>query len=289
MSFIPTITLIVGEALMSFYPILVKNIKANIFYQTFLRLITTTIVCYPFISTTISHVVCQSSYHIISMLYLTHIFSSYLGFKNLEVGVALTLFYLYPLINVLIRNFLIKISQFYVIPYFFMSLVGVFIINRGDKVPQFPHSLVGVTAMIFSAVTESLIYTFYKSDEDQNPFNMLFSLCLTGSFILIMIFVYKWLTYAKPTQSVVDSNFPPIHIILIIVICNIFFGVIGYLFRFYSMHQMTTEWFSILSFSGIIFGYLYGWFFYGEKINMFKLIGTLLIILSAYKVKSLGY
>jgi drug/metabolite transporter (DMT)-like permease len=74
-----------------------------------------------------------------------------------------------------------------------------------------------------------------------------------------------------------------------LVVANIAFGVIGYVLRFYSVSRLTTEWFSVLSFAGIIFGYLYGWIFYHETITWSKLIGTMLIVYSVYNVKELGY
>jgi drug/metabolite transporter (DMT)-like permease len=265
---------------MSLYPILIKNTRTDLLTQTLIRLVTTTLVCAPFITVSTMSVITHWSYHVVSILYLVHIISSYVGFLNLDVSVALTLFYLYPLVNVLINSAIMKRWDVSVIGYLIVSLGGVMLITRGGGSggTQFPPDMMwGLIAMTVSIVTESLIYTFYKQSQEVNPFNMLFTLCVSGTLLLSLFYVIK--------------RQPPVtpEVIRTIVIANLLFGVVGYLLRFYSLHQMTTEWFSILSFSGVIFGYLYGWFFYREPITWSKLAGSLLIIYSAYQVNSLGY
>jgi drug/metabolite transporter (DMT)-like permease len=281
MSFIPSVSLVTGEGLMSLYPVLVKNTNLDLMSQTWIRLITATIVCYPFISNTIGHVVNHVSFHIVSVLYLIHIWASYVGFLNLEVCAAITLFYTYPIINVVLNNLLTYHLDKMVFFYFFVSFVGVLFITRIDSRTSSANHFnvpLGLGAMSLSVLTESLIYLFYKTSSETNPFNMLFNMSLGGSILLSIIYWYRRTPHGINNQAMIKVG-----------IANLFLGVIGYLLRFYSLPQLTTEWFSILSFSGIIFGYLYGWWFYHETINLSKIIGTLLIIFSVYQVKSLGY
>lgn len=283
---IASLSLISAEALMCLYPVLVKNVKTNLLTHTMVRLLTATILSYPFTSVSIGHFTGQLSYYLVSFLYVLHIYTSYLGFLNLDVGVALTLFYIYPLINVLINDFFI-IKQFNptIIYYLFISLFGVFLIakNGHNKEPH-PQIGIGVLAMSISILTESLIYTFYKTGTDTNPFNMLFSLCLAGTIVLLLIWFYQNIKSQTPTQIGNGS-----HQIFKLIMANAILGVGGYLLRFYSIAQISTEWFSVLSFTGVIFGYLYGWIFYGEMINLLQIIGTLLIVYSVYQVKVLGF
>jgi drug/metabolite transporter (DMT)-like permease len=280
-------SLLLGEAIMSLYPILVRTIKTDLLTHTLTRLLTTVIICYPFISVSMGNIVGNLSHHIVSILYILHIYASYIGFLNLDVGVALTLFYTYPLINVLIHEcFLVKNINWHVISYFIVSFIGVFLITKHDTSYK-SHNMywfLGVGAMILAAISESIIYLFYKTSTDTDPFNMLFIMCFSGSIILSLIWLYKKLTTNTPFTYQNDVQIP-----FKLFLANAILGVCGYLLRFYSLPYLTTEWFSILSFSGIIFGYLYGWIFFGETINFRKIIGTILIILSVYKVKTLGY
>jgi len=279
-------SLVTGEALLSLYPVLVKSVRVDLLTHTMTRLLTTTIICYPFLSSSMGNVVSNLSTHIVSILYLIHIYVSYVGFRSLEIGVALTLFYTYPLINVLLSG---KIN-WVVIAYILNSLLGVALITHngmGDT-----HKMLGIGAMALSAITESLIYTIYKLSEVRDPFDMLFGLGLTGSIILILIYLFKknkqYETSTQNINSTINKS-PKISIIIKLIIANMLLGIGGYLLRFYSIHQLSTEWFSVLSFVGILFGYLYGWIFYSETINSSKIIGTSLIIYSMYKVKMMGF
>lgn len=283
---ISSLSLLSGEALMSLYPILVKSVKTDLLTHMLVRLVTAVIICYPFITLTTGHIMGQLSYHIISILYVFHIYSSYVGFLNLDVGVALTLFYTYPLINVLIKEcFVDRHINWTVIGYFLISFIGVLLITKNEHETSHLNWKLGVGAMILSALTESLIYTFYKTNMDTNPFNMLFIMCFTGVVILSLIYFYK--KYTPTNDSDVKCDDERSNIIIKLILANAFLGVGGYLLRFYSLPNITTEWFSILSFSGVIFGYLYGWSFFGESINLHKVIGTILIMLSVYQVRGI--
>jgi drug/metabolite transporter (DMT)-like permease len=283
-----SIPLIAGEGLLSLYPVLIKSVPLDLTSHTLVRLITTTIACFPFTSVPISTFISQLSYHIVSILYVAHIYSSYLGFKNLEVGVALTLFYTYPIINVLIAG---SFTYSLIVP-FLASFLGVILISntatQTDTAIQTQTTSgsksLGIISIFIAAVTESLIYSIYKFDtyNSSNPFDMLFGMCLTGSILLSIYYVYK------SNLNKTEHKSPNYTGILKLVIINAIIGVGGYLLRFSSLFSLSTEWFSILSFSGIVFGYLYGWSFYGERLNWSKVIGTLLIIYGAYHVHSLG-
>lgn len=296
MSIIASLSLVSAEALMCLYPVLVKNVKTDLLTHTMVRLLTAAILSYPFASVSIGHFIGQLSYYLVSFLYVLHIYASYIGFLNLDVGVALTLFYIYPLINVLINDlFIIKQFNLTIIYYLFISLFGVFLITKNGKNKEHmtdiqPHIGNGVLAMSVSILTESLIYTFYKTGSDTNPFNMLFSLCLVGAIVLLLVWLYQNINPNTMTQ--IQTQTPTgngSHQILKLIMANAILGVGGYLLRFYSIAQISTEWFSVLSFTGVIFGYLYGWIFYGEMINLSQIIGTLLIVYSVYQVKVLGF
>lgn len=266
-------SLIISEALLSLYPVLIKSTNSSLVSQTFYRLITATLVCYPFISISLTDAISN----MVSLVYMVHIFTSYVGFQNLEVGTALTLFYTYPIINVILNRQ--KAIDFQVMILFLISFIGIILIGYDYTKTSTSSGLVillGISAIAVSAVSESLIYTLHKNVDDPNPFNMLFKMCLLGSVIMGIIYA---LSPDKGSLPVISA----------IVIINVILGVVGYLLKFYSATNTTTEWFSILSFTGIIFGYIYGYVFYGENITLLKLLGTSLIVGSVYGVKMMGY
>jgi len=302
---INALSLVAGEGLLSLYPVLTRTVKANIMTQTAVRLITTAIICFPFITISVGSMVTQLSSHLVSLLYVFHIVTSYIAFLNLDVGVALTLFYTYPIINVLLHQLLFTKVDIRVMSYFMLAFLGAYMIARDShndhkQDEQSSKSMSrGVVAIILAAVTESLIYLFYKDgagSNQLNPFNMLFIMCFTGGLLMLIAYLFgikQPLEAPKPVEKVEEVEEPQLSSIFSspitqLVIATIIIGVIGYLLRFYSVPRLSTEVYSVLSFSGIIFGYLYGWYFYGETITPSKLMGTLLILYCVYRVKMLG-
>lgn len=293
-----TLSLLSSQILLGLYPVLVRSSKENMLTQTMVRLMVTALASFPFISMPLTSVITGASYYLVSLLYVFHIYASYIGFQRLEVGFALTLFHTYPLINVLLKSGPINLM---VIFYFLLSIAGVYMIGhshgpvpvREQMTPRGLSSFaIGMVALLFASLSESLIYTFYKtwgSAISGNPFNMLFTMCFAGSIVLLA----KWFK-ATPAPSHVPQEPPEpekrqFHVSPKLVILNLLLGFIGYLLYFYSLPLLTTEWFSILTFIGVIFGYLYGWFFFNEAITVPKMIGTVLIMLSVYQIKNLGY
>ena len=324
---IATLSVLLGETLLSLYPILLKTVPVNLFTQVFTRVITTVVVSYFFLSTSIVKIITTPSYYLISILYLVHIYTSYLGFLKLNMGVALSIFYIYPLINILLKS----ISQDQplnqtVINQFIISLIGVFLIAwGGESAPQSPPNLtknpnnsdfwqlfskevIGVIAILGAALTEALIYTFYKAEGQSNPFDMLFTLCFGGSLILLLAAFWGSRNQQSSfhltgvggnvqenvqgnaqgnvqgdTRGQIGKSYVKL------IAANLLMGVAGYALRFYSIPKISTEWYSVLAFCEVILAYVFGWYFLGEKISRWHLIGTSMIVYSIYQIKNLGY
>jgi len=133
----PTISILLGSTLLSMYPFLIKMVSTNLFTQVFARVITTALACYVLMTRSLWSVIQEPSYYVVSLLYLFHIYSSYVGFTFLDVKFSSTIFYLYPLINVLIRNlFIMRKMDLPVLLYFFLRLGGVALISFGEHTKQ---------------------------------------------------------------------------------------------------------------------------------------------------------
>ena len=63
------------------------------------------------------------------------------------------------------------------------------------------------------------------------------------------------------------------------LVFNIFVALLGYYLRFYSVNKINSKLYAILSFLGIIFTYMYSYIFNQEKINIYNISGSLIIIL----------
>jgi len=276
--------LLTGETMLSLYPILVKLVPVSLLTLTQNRLLSTAIVGYFFMSLPLSEYISNIRYHLISSLYLCHIYASYIGFRNLDVGVSLTLFYTYPLINLVFKSFDPEAPpvKYDVIPYFMMCLVGVALISYGQQVTNNGTVSIGLIAIAISAISESLIYTFYKREKSpekrqMTPFDMLFSLSFFG-FVVSLFFGTNLGTFRWDRSN-----------ILFIATINIVLGVIGYALRFSTIHEMSVEWYSVMAFTQVIIGYLLGWSIMSDKITMNKVFGSILILYSVNMIRRLGY
>lgn len=272
----PTLSLLLGETLLSFYPLLIKSIGTTLFNHVLIRLITTCVVCFPFLSSTINwQLLIQPKYVLMGLLYVFHIYVSYYGFTHLTVGVALTLYYIYPLINVLIHDLLDRSFDWSVLIKMSLGLLGIGIISLGNNIVNNVITIGAIIAMLLSAFTESTIYTLFKINRQiSHPTDMLFTLSFAGAIVLSFISLWSGLQLNISWTTT-----------LLIALINAIIGVGGHLLQFYSLTRMSTNWYSVLIFVEVIFAYLSGWFFLGESITVWHLMGTLLILLSVSLIR----
>lgn len=267
--------MLIGGLLLSLYPVLVKTTNTSLSVQVLSRLLVTVAVSYFLLTIPVSSAV-TPAYIMVSLLYLAHIYTSYIGFRSLDVGVALTLFYIYPLLNLLLSGRM----TLAVVPYYVACLLGVLLIsigvNRSQPAKTSGSFAWGVFAIGLAALTESLIYIFYKSyQRETNPFNMLFTLCLVGALVMTAGFFTGYFPSTMPVDRPTLWK---------LIGANLLLGVIGYAMRFYGLPLLSVEWYSILSFVNVIFGYLVGHYFLGEPITGWHVAGTALILTSVSRI-----
>lgn len=233
----------------------------------------------PFLSeVSIKSVLWNPRFWIIGMINILHIFASYLAFQNLNTGVAMATFYTHPLINVTLSSLFLG-TQFptHLIPYFILCIIGVAIIYIPNIMGNIlaPGSLIiGFIAIAISALTESIITVFYKGQEHENPADSLFSLYLIPTIILTLI-------------SPQFGEFTSTAEIGKIIGFNAIIGFVGYFARFFSIPRIPIEWFSILSFAGVISAYIFGYSFFGENITGYHIFGTLAIIFAIWRIDNI--
>jgi drug/metabolite transporter (DMT)-like permease len=289
MSVAGTFSLLGGETLLSLYPMFIKTVNADMFIHTMVRVVTFAVVSYWMTTFRSFASFLTTQNNLVSLLNLFHIYSSYVGFRKLDVGVSLSIFYLYPIINVIIKNIIKGKMEITVLLIFIQSLVGVYLIGNqgiGCNIMKLDRKfLIGAFAVLMAAISESIIYMFYKQDVGEtNPFNMLFTLSFFGSIVMVVTYI---LTKGLTRETYLLPNDWSIWMKLIAG--NLLFGVMGHLMRFYGLSRISVEWFSILSFFEVIIGYLLGWWVLNEKITRWHIGGTSIIFVSIYQIYCLGY
>ena len=122
---------------------------------------------------------------------------------------------------------------------------------------------------ILAAITETMIFVFIKSNTDAqaSPFYSVNHLYPAGLAML--------LGYGIFNKNIVDTSSVNWTKLLGF---NALLGFTGYIARFYAIPKIPTIVFSLLSFFGVTFGYIWGMLFTGDEPTSRALMGGGLIV-----------
>lgn len=270
---------LISESLLSLYPVFVKKIDLSILLQLWTRLITYVLISlffinYSFISTNIF----TQQGIMLSLVNLFHIYASYEGFQNLDSGVSFSIFNIYPILILLFSGVLWK-------PVYFIGIVGLLFFiydNFKEKTIENKNFNYGLMMIILAAITEAIIFFIIREVKTDNSWNHLFISYYWGFIITsIYLLIDKHKTDKTDKIDKTDKTDSWFYIGIAILINGII-GTIGYYLRFYAIYNLNSEIYAMLSYFGIIMAYFYGVIFNNENINMYKIIGTILIVISNY-------
>jgi len=304
-----------SEIALSLYPQLIKLIPTSIEVQVAVRCITysilaiigyyittnnKTILSAKTDTTSSTNTLSLTSGIVMGIVNIIHIISSYMCFNILSSGVGYSIFYIYPIFNLLGRT-LIYNEKINIINYIYIiiAIIGVYLIykknsntvleplqnkNENNTEKQHENNLIdyiinnlniknnniGLIAGIVSALTESIIYFMVKDDVvSASPFIQLLKTYLLGG-ILSIIYLIKNLNH-------INLDY---HFWITIILFNTIVGFVGYLLRFIMIPCLSTLLFNSLIFVGVIFSYLWGYILSKEPITYNNLSGTALILMS---------
>jgi drug/metabolite transporter (DMT)-like permease len=290
MSINPTLSVFYSEFVLSLYPILIKSINTNIFTQILARFIAFPALALAFGSTYDFKAIWGNPVEIFvailhSLLNLGHVASSYISFKTLHIGTAISLFYLYPIFNIIAASLLfgetLSLTSIFLVS---IAFIGTYLIATSRKDELLPqqekneHNY-GVLMGILAAITETMIFVFVKSNKDAeaSPFYTVNHLYPAGLAILSAFAIFN--TKIVDTSVLNWSKLLGFNAIL---------GFTGYIARFYAIPKIPTIVFSLLSFFGVTFGYIWGILFMGDKPTTKALIGAGLIVSSTAVLRYFG-
>lgn len=203
---------------------------------------------------------------LLGIVTISHVYTSYKGFMLLESGMSYTLFYLYPIMILLMSGEPIS-------PIMGLSIFGVYLLYSEDQGEQTKKKgddadidkLHGVIMIILAAFTEALIYFIVRRLKTTNNWNHIFLSYFPGSLLLTGI-IYKHIRFADQRVN-------------LSLVLNGVIGLIGYLLRFFAISRLTPTIYAPLSYFGVIMAYVYGILINGEQITMMKVLGSLCIII----------
>jgi drug/metabolite transporter (DMT)-like permease len=281
--FSPSSLVILSEAALALYPILIKTVPVNLTTQLLARFLTF-VVCAGVLAPTGSLGSLWSPGALprtlgLGGITLVHVFTSYYAFLSLPAGVAMSLFYTYPVFN-LLGGWLgygerISLTQGLLV---LVAIAGVVLLSMGtrEEVENPSIEWKGILAGLGAAVTETLMYFAVRTAKQTNPYFStleLYSGALAGMIGLVAAGKLGGVEALKLESG--STNW------IKMLAFNSFIGFAGYALRFFTIPQMSTLAFSMLSLVGVIASFVFGLAFVSEVPNALSLSGAALISLAA--------
>ena len=266
---------LLSESLLSLYPIFVKNIGLPLSLQTWSRFFSYAFISVFFIDGPfVIKTMMTFTGMMLSLVTMAHIYTSYRGFELLESGVAYSIFYLYPIMIVLMAK---SYAGFYIekLPIMFLALFGAFLLvsDKHYDIMSIFNSPEGVIMLLLAAFTEASIYFLVKNIKTNNNWNHIFISYVWGAIAMSAYFAPN-IAKITGTGTLITS---PLSASLGI---NLVIGLFGYLLRFFAISRLDPLLYASLSYFGIVMAFVYGIFLNGDSIDIKKIAGAVLIIVS---------
>ena len=272
---------ILGEAIVSVYPFLIKATSLDIPVHTFIRLSS-----YFAISSVFANYKLLSNINPLKLLGLAlvniaHILTSYYGFRLINPSLAQSIFYIYPFfnlfLNMIILNYKVSYTKFIMLIPVVYSIYTIYSEN-GDKHEGFTNmsnKTRGIILIILAAITESLLYLFVKTtDLGHNPWT---SVLAAYGLAAILYGIYYLYNKRNDLTKIYNDNKKEL---LYVVLANMFIASFGYGFRFLSIPKVEPVIFSMLSYTGVFMAIIYGLIFKLEVMSLRKIISLLVLFVS---------
>ena len=267
-----------SEVALALYPILIKTVPVNLATQLVARFLV--YVSLAFFLSSPSDLTgtwltfgAASQSMLYGLLNLVHIAVSYYSFANLPTGTAMSLFYTYPVWNLLGAHLLFgETFSVFNILLVFVALFGVYLVSINTKDEDDDKKqihLQGVVAALMAAVTESLIYLIVRVKSPSPSFSIL--QLYPGGLLLLL----AGLLYTGESIDFSWAHWKPL------LLFNGLIGFVGYFLRFYTIPRVETIVFTLLSLIGVVASYIWGFGFLKEVPTSMGVLGSLLISLAA--------
>ena len=268
-------SVVISEVLLSLYPILVKVVPTNFDTGLLSRFAIFTAASLVFYSGQPIHL---GKVFLYGLVTLFHVVVSYTAFSNLSAGTSMSLFYTYPIMNIVAGLlFLGETISPRAILFVRLGFVGTLLLSqeipneevKGEKPIEVPQNL-AIWAGLLAAFSETLMFLVIRDTKTTNPIDSMLQL-YPGAFILFGLYVLLG-------RRTIDTN--PVNWAKL-GLFNLIIGFGGYCLRAYSINKVSTVVFSLLSFVGVLSSYAFGKVFVDETSSWKTYLGAFLIACSA--------
>ena len=284
-----------SEIILALYPILIKLADQNLFRQLVSRF------AVFFAAAAVTAIATGAGSQLLAALtnpaltiglgaiYILHVASSYIAFKRLDAGTAMSLFYTYPFWNILAGAILFgeSISPYSII-LLIISTIGVYLVSKPvekegytedkeEEEKEQKRDWRGIAAGILSALTETAVFASMRLMSVKTPASP--AAVIAGHSALGAVVAAAAAIFLPTAQKTIAAGTSIGWLQMILFNAIIGFG--GYALRMYVIPRLSTATFSILSVIGAAAAFFWGWLFAEEIPTLQKLFGAVLITGSA--------
>jgi drug/metabolite transporter (DMT)-like permease len=277
-----------SEVILASYPILIKSVDTNLWTQVFARnLVYSSIAAFilGFGKQGFSGVSLMNTSGG-GLLNLFHVGVSYKAFSDLPAGNAMSIFYAYPIWNLIGAYFIFNERiPWYQMPWIALAVAGMLLIAQPDVNSSLAQKPLGLLAAVFSGISESMIYFFFRLlGNQETTFRGMFEL-YGGSLgwmlpVVGLASLFGSTNASLPKLDLSTKSWVPM------ILFNSLLGFVGYSMRFAAIPYVSTMIFSVLSFFGIVAAYVFGYLFEGEKPSLLAAGGSLAILIANIAILS---
>ena len=277
-----------SEVILASYPILIKSVDTNLWTQVFARnLVYSSIAAFilGFGKQGFSGVSLMNTSGG-GLLNLFHVGVSYKAFSDLPAGNAMSIFYAYPIWNLIGAYFIFNERiPWYQMPWIALAVAGMLLIAQPDVNSSLAQKPLGLIAAVFSGISESMIYFFFRLlGNQETTFRGMFEL-YGGSLgwmlpVVGLASLFGSTNASLPKLDLSTKSWVPM------ILFNSLLGFVGYSMRFAAIPYVSTMIFSVLSFFGIVAAYVFGYLFEGEKPSILAAGGSLAILIANIAILS---
>ena len=277
----PEALVLFSEVILASYPILIKAVPTNLWTQIVSRMAVYGGMAFTILLTDLKQLKAVAPVSMAGggLLNLAHIATSYKAFKDLPAGIAMSIFYAYPIWNLLGAWILLgEEIPMTSLPWVGLALIGMFMVAQPEVGSLFTMDKPFATlCAVLSGMTESAIYFFFKfMGKEESTFKGMFEL-YGGSFMWMLPVILGSSFGDMAALPKIDFSWK---IWAPMLLFNIFIGFTGYAMRFAAIPMVSTLIFSTLNFVGIVAAYLFGYLFQGEKPSWTAMAGAAAIIVA---------
>lgn len=285
-----------GQSILSLYPIAVKTIDASIFSQMLVRFAVFPLIAFLLggvgsLAATWGSLSAAAISIGLGLMNVLHIYSSYVAFDELQAGLSMSIFYIYPILGIIgARIFFGERLRAWMFPFFALALIATYIIasaapetvvyeKKATMAGQQPsqNSLRGIIAALISALTEAGTYIAVRASPTDDPYANIQRIYLGGLLALLvaMPFIKSKLDLTVATTWQLG-------------LFNGLIGFVGYALLYWSARFLPAYAYAIMAFVGVATAYVFGAAFVGETPNGKAVGGAALLLASVSAVQVLA-